>query len=103
MTLRNCLIQPKSSSKKAARKQITKRRSKNDTTSDSILDCNGGTDRRPGARAGRRAQGAQAGQEAEEEILHNDACHVGGDFIESLYKVRFRERYKPSNRKVKIP
>ena len=29
--------------------------------------------------------------------------YVGGDFIESLYKVRFRERYKPSNRKVKIP
>src|SRR3990167_9181997 len=31
------------------------------------------------------------------------AGYVGGDFIESLYKVRFRERYKPSNRKVKIP
>ena len=31
------------------------------------------------------------------------AGYVGGDFIESLYKVRFREKYKPSNRKVKIP
>ncbi len=31
------------------------------------------------------------------------AGYVGTDFIESLYKVRFRERYKPSNRKVKIP
>lgn len=31
------------------------------------------------------------------------AGYVGGDFIESLYKVRFRERYKPSNRKVRIP
>ncbi len=31
------------------------------------------------------------------------AGYVGGDFIESLYKVRFREIYKPSNRKVKIP
>ncbi len=31
------------------------------------------------------------------------AGYVGGDFIESLYKVRFREKYRPSNRKVKIP
>ena len=31
------------------------------------------------------------------------AGYVGGDFIESLYKVRFREKYHPSNRKVKIP
>lgn len=31
------------------------------------------------------------------------AGYVGGDFIESLYKVRFREKYKPSNRKVRIP
>lgn len=31
------------------------------------------------------------------------AGYVGGDFIESLYKVRFRERYRPSNRKVRIP
>lgn len=31
------------------------------------------------------------------------AGYVGTDFIESLYKVRFRERYKPSNRKVRIP
>ena len=31
------------------------------------------------------------------------AGYVGSDFIESLYKVRFREKYKPSNRKVKIP
>jgi fluoride ion exporter CrcB/FEX len=31
------------------------------------------------------------------------AGYVGTDFIESLYKVRFREKYKPSNRKVKIP
>ncbi len=31
------------------------------------------------------------------------AGYVGTDFLESLYKVRFRERYKPSNRKVKIP
>ena len=31
------------------------------------------------------------------------AGYVGSDFIESLYKVRFREKYHPSNRKVKIP
>ena len=31
------------------------------------------------------------------------AGYVGTDFLESLYKVRFREKYKPSNRKVKIP
>ncbi len=31
------------------------------------------------------------------------AGYVGGDFIESLYRVRFRERYRPSNRKVRIP
>ena len=31
------------------------------------------------------------------------AGYVGGDFIESLYKVRFREKYHPSNRKVRIP
>ncbi len=31
------------------------------------------------------------------------AGYVGSDFLDSLYKVRFRERYKPSNRKVKIP
>ncbi|MBI2579548.1 MAG: hypothetical protein HYW27_01465 [Candidatus Aenigmarchaeota archaeon] len=31
------------------------------------------------------------------------AGYVGGDFIESLYKVRFREKYRPSNRKVRIP
>lgn len=31
------------------------------------------------------------------------AGYVGTDFIESLYKVRFRERYKPSKRKVRIP
>lgn len=31
------------------------------------------------------------------------AGYVGTDFIDSLYKVRFREKYKPSNRKVKIP
>lgn len=31
------------------------------------------------------------------------AGYVGSDFIESLYKVRFREKYKPSNRKVRIP
>lgn len=31
------------------------------------------------------------------------AGYVGSDFIESLYKVRFREKYRPSNRKVKIP
>jgi len=31
------------------------------------------------------------------------AGYVGTDFIESLYKVRFRERYRPSNRKVRIP
>ncbi|MEK6887602.1 MAG: hypothetical protein AABX14_01520 [Candidatus Aenigmatarchaeota archaeon] len=31
------------------------------------------------------------------------AGYAGTDFIDSLYKVRFRERYKPSNRKVKIP
>ncbi len=31
------------------------------------------------------------------------AGYVGTDFLESLYKVRFRERYKPSKRKVRIP
>ncbi|OGX07132.1 MAG: hypothetical protein A2Z88_00125 [Omnitrophica WOR_2 bacterium GWA2_47_8] len=31
------------------------------------------------------------------------AGYVGSDFLDSLYKVRFREKYKPSNRKVKIP
>jgi fluoride ion exporter CrcB/FEX len=31
------------------------------------------------------------------------AGYVGTDFLDSLYKVRFREKYKPSNRKVKIP
>ena len=31
------------------------------------------------------------------------AGYAGTDFIDSLCKVRFRERYKPSNRKVKIP
>lgn len=31
------------------------------------------------------------------------AGYVGGDFIESLYKVRFREKYRPSSRKVRIP
>ncbi len=31
------------------------------------------------------------------------AGYVGTDFIESLYKVRFREKYKPSKRKVRIP
>lgn len=31
------------------------------------------------------------------------AGYVGTDFMESLYKVRFREKYHPSNRKVKIP
>ena len=31
------------------------------------------------------------------------AGYVGSDFLESLYKVRFREKYHPSNRKVKIP
>ena len=48
--------------------------------------------------------GMIAGLFAENDVRFSIlAGYVGTDFIESLYKVRFREKYKPSNRKVKIP
>jgi fluoride ion exporter CrcB/FEX len=48
--------------------------------------------------------GAIAGLFAENDFRFSIlAGYIGGDFIESLYKVRFRTIYKPSNRKVKIP
>ncbi|MDI6721641.1 MAG: hypothetical protein QMD85_04580 [Candidatus Aenigmarchaeota archaeon] len=48
--------------------------------------------------------GMIAGMFAESDIKFSIlAGYVGTDFIENLYKVRFRERYKPSKRKVRIP
>jgi fluoride ion exporter CrcB/FEX len=48
--------------------------------------------------------GMIAGLFAESDIKFSIlAGYVGTDFIENLYKVRYREKYRPSNRKVKIP
>ena len=54
--------------------------------------------------AGSALLGMIAGLFVENDIKFSIlAGYVGTDFIESLYKLRFREKYKPSNRKVKIP